>query len=240
MGIRVPREKTIPLSVRLAYLANRLPRLSRTSRLSLLLDLEWMLNRLCHEESFALFSREDHPLRQATARFIEGVLPSGAVVLDIGCGSGDLTSMLARSAVSVVGIDHDRDCIAVAQENHRLPNVEFLVGEAEECLASTDMKFDVVILSHVLEHLEDPALLLERTSSRCGFVYLEVPDFEYGPNNEFRRILERPLNFSDVDHLYEFDREELEALLREANLEVLSTSHRLGMLRFWCGTQRLP
>ena len=239
MGIRVPREKTIPLSVRLAYLANRLPRLTRTSRLSLLLDLEWILNRLCHEESIALLGRDDHPLRQATARFIESVLPSDAVVLDIGCGSGDLTSMLARSAASVVGIDHDRDCIAMAQDNHRLPNVKFLEGEAEECLVSAETKFDVVILSHVLEHVEDPALLLEKISSRCGLVYLEVPDFEYGPNNEYRRILERPLNFSDVDHLYEFDREELEVLLVGANLEVLSTSHRLGMLRFWCGTQRL-
>ncbi len=239
MGIRVPKEKTIPLSVRLAYLANRLPRTSRTSRLSLLLDLEWMVNRLCHEESFALFSEEEHPLRQATSGFIRSLLPSGAVVLDIGCGSGDLTVMLARSAVSVVGIDHDRDCIAVAQENHRLSNVEFLVGEAEECLASTDTKFNVVILSHVLEHLEDPALLLAQVSSRCDFTYLEVPDFEYGPNNEYRRILGCSLNFSDVDHLYEFDREELETLLREADLEVLSTEHRLGMLRFWCRTRRL-
>jgi SAM-dependent methyltransferase len=239
MGIRVPKEKTIPLFVRLAYLVNRLPRKSRTSRLSLLLDLEWILNRLCHEESYALFSKEDHPCRQATEQFIGRVLPPGAVVLDIGCGSGDLTSVLARSADSVIGIDHDRDCIAVAQENHRLSNVAFLVGEAEECLASVETKFDVVVLSHVLEHLEAPILLLEQVSSRCGFVYLEVPDFEYGPNNEYRRILERPISFGDVDHLYEFDREELEALLREANLEVLSTSHRLGMLRFWCGTQRL-
>ncbi len=239
MGIRVPEEKPVPLFVRLAYMVNRLPRRSKTSRLSFLLDLEWLLGRLCHEESFALFSREDHPLRQATVEFLESVFPSRAVVLDIGSGSGDLTRMLARWAVSVVGVDNDRDCIEAAQEGRQPSNVQFLVGEAEECLASTDTKFDVVILSHVLEHLEDPVLLLEKASNQCDFVYLEVPDFESGPNNEYRRILKRPLNFSDADHLYEFDRVELEALLGEANLRVLSTSHRLGMLRFWCGSPRL-
>ncbi len=164
------------------------------------------------------------------------MLLPGAVLLDIGCVSGDLTSVLARSVTSVIGIDHDRDWIAVAQENRRLSEVEFLVGETEGCLASADTKFDVVVLSHVLEHLDAPILLLEQASSRCGFGYLEVPDFDCGPNDGYRRILERPISLSDVDHLFEFDREELEALLREANLEALSTSHRLGMLRFWCDT----
>ena len=66
MGVKVRRVKRLRLLVRLAYLLNRTPPRSKVSKLSILLDLEWMFGRLCHEVSYAAFSNSEQPSRPTT------------------------------------------------------------------------------------------------------------------------------------------------------------------------------
>ena len=237
MGVEVPREKSLPFLVRLAYLLNRLPRRSDRSRLSLLLDLEWAVSRLCHEESYATFDSPSHPSRIATREFLRSCFPGDSVVLDVGCGSGDLLIDLGSLSRTVIGIDHSATAVEEASSRlaeARLDNVTVRVGDAVEFLTTIDRKVDVVICSHILEHLDDPAGLVRSLARVSRFIYVEVPDFEAVASNAFREVMGRSLMYSDLDHVREFDRGEMGELLSSSGLAVRAEDHRLGMLRYWC------
>ncbi|MBJ7259880.1 MAG: glycosyltransferase [Chthoniobacterales bacterium] len=78
-------------------------------------------------------------------------------VLEIGCGEGDLLARLrCREAV---GIDLSPEQIARGQERH--PSLDLRVGTGETDLLP-DGKFDVIILSDVLNYAADVEVLLRR------------------------------------------------------------------------------
>ena len=52
----------------------------------------------------------------------------GDRILDLGCGTGQLTEQIAASGAEVIGIDSDRAMIARAQANY--PHLTFQVADA--------------------------------------------------------------------------------------------------------------
>ena len=106
-------------------------------------------------------SESTYPLRHyAHATQYEGILEfvlPGMRVLDAGCGDGVLSILMANKGATVVGCDFSLPNIEAAKEyaaEHHITNVEFLVGDAEH-LPFPDSSFDLVVSSHVLEHLPD-------------------------------------------------------------------------------------
>ncbi len=102
-----------------------------------------------------------YPLRQyAHATQYGGILQyvqPGMKVLDAGCGDGVLSVMMAHKGAFVTGCDFSEPNIKAAREyahEQGIPNAEFLVGDAEN-LPFPDNSFDLVVSSHVLEHLPD-------------------------------------------------------------------------------------
>jgi 2-polyprenyl-3-methyl-5-hydroxy-6-metoxy-1,4-benzoquinol methylase len=111
-------------------------------------------------------------------RFTER-LPSQLSVLDIGCGNGsELAVPLARDGFQLTGIDTDRTSIDRARALARdLPNARFHCSTLDE-FTGGDL-FDAVILSEVLEHLEQPQDLLHAAVRRLapnGLLVVTVPN----------------------------------------------------------------
>lgn len=103
-------------------------------------------------------------------------------VLDVGCGTGSyLTKPLAErfGSVNFLGIDNDRVSIAFARRSCTLSNLSY----SDQFELPAKDKFDLIICSEVIEHVENPTeflSLVTRSLSKDGKIVLTVPN-GYGP-----------------------------------------------------------
>lgn len=94
-------------------------------------------------------------------------------VLDIGCGNGSLVKDVAMCAKSVVGIDFDSKVIEKAKRKNSAPNVEYKVGDATKDLSNEH--FDIIIMSNVLEHIDDRVAFLKSIKNLADKFLFRVP-----------------------------------------------------------------
>lgn len=83
-------------------------------------------------------------------KFVSNFIPPNQNILDVGCNEGFGTSLLAKQARSVVGVDFDEEAIGAAKQLWTSPNLEFIHKDFRELEVNT---FDVVTLFDVAEHI---------------------------------------------------------------------------------------
>lgn len=142
---------------------------------------------------------------------------SQSKVLDIGCGAGSLLTKFANLGMETFGVDPDENARAQASGNghHVFP------GTAEAIPAALkDEKFDVVAMTHVLEHCLNPLEALQNARSllsETGKFYCEVPNAGSAYFQTYGQISE----MLDVPrHLFFFQKKDLEVLASAAGLEI--------------------
>lgn len=106
------------------------------------------------------------------------MVPATGVVLDVGCGPGEITCELARRYphLSFVGIDHSERAIERARANARklgLGNARFDAGDAERLMGNE--RCDLVLMFDAFHHLERPRQFLEWLKSRTTRCLLIEP-----------------------------------------------------------------
>ena len=103
-----------------------------------------------------------NPLRLA---WINGLCPlQGKTALDVGCGGGILTDSLARSGAMATGIDLSTKALRIAQlhaMDAQTDNVQYREISAEAMAAEQPAGFDVVTCMEMLEHVPDPASVVQ-------------------------------------------------------------------------------
>lgn len=85
-------------------------------------------------------------------------------VLDVGCGGGILSDAMARVGAKVTGIDLATKSLKVAQLHAletQTPNVSYREVSAEALAAEQPACFDVVTCMEMLEHVPDPASVVQ-------------------------------------------------------------------------------
>lgn len=105
---------------------------------------------------FDKYERRNKFYHKGIRGFYRSVIPQDQRVLEIGSATGDLLASLKPSFG--VGIDFSCNMVKVARSKH--PHLKFCVMEAENlCL---NEKFDYVVMSNLLDYLEDIWVVLEK------------------------------------------------------------------------------
>ena len=75
--------------------------------------------------------------------------------LEIGCGTGKNTALLARIAATVNAIDFSEAMIARARQKSTFPNVTFTVADINQAWPCESASADLITCNLVLEHISD-------------------------------------------------------------------------------------
>ena len=130
----------------------------------------YVLGHTDHEKCRLI--RQARILAPATEHFLRdaGIVP-GMRVLDIGCGMGDVTILVAQLVGpqgKVMSIDMDQASISIAQSRATAAGLVNTMFRQADVSAFTDFEpFDAVVGRLVLEFLPDPAAIIKRL---CGLL----------------------------------------------------------------------
>ena len=145
--------------------------------------------------------RQEHIHRYAWARdFV-----AGKRVLDVACGEGYGSRMLAECAATVVGVDVSGDAIEHAKQSYGQANLTFMQGDAA-ALELPSAAFDVVVSFETIEHLVAQEAMLDgikRVLAPDGLLIISSPNKKVysdlaGHHNEFHV---KELYFDEFDEL---------------------------------------
>jgi SAM-dependent methyltransferase len=145
----------------------------------------------------------------------------GKRVLDMACGEGYGSEVLARGASAVVGVDANPEAHEHARLRYRRQNLSFERGLVETF--GEPGTFDAVVFLQTIEHVQDPVAVLRHFRSLLkpgGVVYVTTPNL----------LTLAPPGATKSDnpwHLREYRAHEFEALCRTAfpTVELLGLRH---------------
>ncbi len=147
-------------------------------------------------------------------------LAGGKRVLDVACGEGYGTALLAGSALSVTGVDVDAAAIAHASGKYGNASTRFLQGSCTS-LPLPDACMDLVVSFETVEHVDDHEAFfaeIERVLTPEGLLLISSPD-----KAEYERGRSEPNPF----HVHELTRDAFEQALRARFRNVSMAGQRI-------------
>lgn len=155
--------------------------------------------------------------------------PGGNMLLDIGCGDGELLLRLKNKYREVWGVDIAKPRISRIQKKiSNMPDIHVKVEDINQRLNFKDTYFDTIIVIAVLEHVFDPFHLIRechRLLIKGGMLIVEVPNVAWLPNRIRLAMGKLPVTSDasgwDGGHLHYFTRASLKRLLLDEEFKIM-------------------
>lgn len=132
-------------------------------------------------------------------------------VLDVGCGASAYLLWMAEMGCSVVAMDRRQEVLDIAASIMSHENLSFVRGDITAGPPpAPGGAFDVAVCSHVIEHLDDPVVVLRALRDAAPRLIVAVPPVD----SRWQKVMHRDLGLpwkDDEDHRREYTPE----LLRE-------------------------
>ncbi len=137
--------------------------------------------------------------------------------LEVGCGDGALLCELHARGFGgeLAGVEITEAAVEIAARREQIASVALYDGSR---LREPDGAYELGILSHVLEHVREPAALLGEVARVCGAVVVEVP---LEANISARRASKRE-HAEEVGHLQRLDRAAARGIAARAGLAIVA------------------
>jgi SAM-dependent methyltransferase len=154
--------------------------------------------------------RQDHRARYEWAiRRLDQTAWESPPVLDLGCGIGYGSWLLARAGYRVLAADRDAETVAYAGEHYASPDITHVVMDLAQSPVS--LEWGHVTCFEVIEHLAHPERFLSELARGDVTLYGSVP-------NESRF----PFRGRYTHHMRHYTRDQLEALLDQSGWDLVS------------------
>jgi SAM-dependent methyltransferase len=139
---------------------------------------------------------------------------------DIGCGYGLLLEELKMAQMDASGVEFDPDCVTYCTER----GLKVALVSEESNIIPDEMS-DLVIASHVLEHLREPDTFLAEIKRKNRIVFIEIPKYDVAINEQF---------VDQEGHLNFFTQKSLTNLFERCKYNILCVeSYGPSMIFFW-------
>lgn len=140
-------------------------------------------------------------------------LPAQGLVLEIGCGTGEMASELVKRGYEVVAVEPDERARQYATKHFDLKVVPTVEG--------IDGGFSSAVLWHVLEHVDSPVAFLRKIGSLLapdGVLVLAVPN---AASLDAAMYSESWIAWDGPRHIWHFEPETLDRTLQAAGFEII-------------------
>lgn len=140
-------------------------------------------------------------------------------IIDIGCGTGALSSVLYQRGFAVTGVDPARKMIKIAMKKPENKAINFIQANALERLPFDDKSFDVSILSYVIHGLkENERKVIYGEMSRITREVVIFYDY-----NENRSILTDIVEWLEGGNYFDF--------IKKSKTEMIESFQKVNVLK---------
>ena len=137
-------------------------------------------------------------------------------ILDLGCSSGLFLDIAKEKKWETFGIELNEKEIEISKQNHNVKNINLYQARKE-----FNLKFDVITMWDVIEHVKDPHELLKTVKKSLrpgGLFFFQTPNV----NSLAARVLKEKCNvFDGIEHVNLFNEKNIYHIAKKNKFKVL-------------------
>ena len=194
-----------------------------------------LYSKMCAAVEAELYKERNELQEQDGQKLMDELcIEAGQTVLDLGCGTGNLTAMLVDKVGPegrVVGVDPDAERVSIARSDYgHLTNLTFAVGNSEGFPNLGGPVYDVIFSNHVVQHISNKQIAIEncfnslKMGGKLGISFVErMAD----PFVELLYVI-NPANLEYLLHYFKFEpKQSLIARLKDAGFVINSVNSQM-------------
>lgn len=177
------------------------------------------------DEDYRKFEGQFRNIFQTRFNIANRFVKSGRV-LDIGASTGTMLDIFAENGWETWGVDPSGSSEIASKKGHKIIRGYF------EKVRISESFFDLVIMNHTLEHMEDPLIVVKRVNKilkKRGILLIDVPNLGGLGSKVLGKYWPYLL---PEEHRHQFTKEILGKLLKEAGFKIIHTESRSGIFEY--------